>query len=81
LHYPERELREYDMAAIVAIVGIFVAIAAFGSLGLGGTITLVAGGGIGFAIGSIFNFGWSIFGAVIGGLIGAYVAQQVKGRA
>lgn len=68
---------------MAAVIGMFlclgVAGAVFSAIGMEGLIALLIGGGIGFAIGSTANLGWSIFGAVLGGLIGAYLVYKNNG--
>jgi hypothetical protein len=38
------------------------------------------GGGIGYALGSLANIGWGIFGAVLGALIGISVKKRIQNR-
>ncbi len=65
-----------DIIGLLIIVGICAA--AFQEVGIKGVIVGLIGGGLGFAIGSIANIGWSIFGAVLGGLIGGYYVYEQK---
>lgn len=62
------------------VLGLVVGVIVFGMLGLQGLILMMVVGGIGFAIGNLAGFGWGIFGAVLGGLIGLSGTAQNKSK-
>ena len=57
-------------SVLAAIAAVALVCAAFQKIKLIGTIAMLIGGGIGFAIGPAAGSGWAIFGAILGGLIG-----------
>lgn len=57
------------MAALFPVFAILVLIFTFYTIGLNGVIMAMIVGAIGFALGSIANNGWAIFGAILGVLI------------
>lgn len=61
------------MAWLIAFLVILaIAWGVFKSIGLGGVIIMMITGGVGFAVGSVFETGWAVFGAILGGLLGIY---------
>ncbi len=60
---------------LVILVPVVLAMA-FGWMSLDVVIAMVVAGGIGFAIGNFAGFGWGVFGAILGGLIGISAAKH-----
>jgi len=61
---------------IIVIGVMFFIIGLMDEMGLYGIIFALIGGGTGFALGSLANIGWGIFGAVLGALIAIAVKKQ-----
>ena len=70
------------MGSVVVAIAIVAGLAAaFNGMGLIGAIAMIAGGGVGFAIGDMAGSGWAIFGAILGGLVGIAAAIEGKKKA
>jgi len=70
--------RVIEVAIVVIVVVSFIGMT--GDMGLNGIIIALIGGGIGYALGSLANIGWGIFGAVLGALIGISVKKIIQNR-
>lgn len=67
------------MAFVIGMVIVLVVLsAAYRRVGITGLILAMIGGGVGFAVGSVAGFGWDIYGAVLGTLIG--LAGKLAGK-
>lgn len=68
------------IAVGIAFLVVFSIIGLMGEMGLNCIIIALIGGGIGYALGSLANIGWGIFGAVLGALIGISVKKRIQNR-
>ncbi|MBV5340708.1 MAG: hypothetical protein J0665_14325 [Deltaproteobacteria bacterium] len=68
------------IAVGIAFLVVFSIIGLMGEMGLNCIIITLIGGGAGYALGSLANIGWGIFGAVLGALISVAIEKRIRKR-
>jgi hypothetical protein len=58
------------VSLVIGLIILFAFVSLLKEISLGGIILMMAGGGIGFAVGNAAGIGWAIFGAIFGVLLG-----------